>query len=35
MIVVGRIDTRASILDGHVNEIWFADAGSYVQNSRR
>src|SRR5258708_38865615 len=27
MIVVGWIDTRASILDGHVNKIWFANAG--------
>ena len=35
MIVVGRVDTRAGILDGHVNEIWFANAGSYAQYSRR
>ena len=35
MIAVGWIDTRASILDGHVNKIWFADAGSYAQYSRR
>src|ERR1700731_948538 len=34
MIVVGWVDTRASILDGHVNKIWFADAGSYAQYSR-
>jgi hypothetical protein len=35
MIVVGWIDTRASILDRHVNKIWFANAGSYAQYSRR
>jgi hypothetical protein len=35
MIVVGWIDTRASILDDHVNKIWFANAGSYAQYSRR
>src|ERR1700757_477966 len=35
MIVVGWVDTRASILDGHVNKIWFANAGSYVQCPRR
>ena len=35
MIVVGWIDTRAGILDGHVNKIWFASAGSYAQYSRR
>src|SRR3981189_2894569 len=34
MIVVGWIDTRASILDGHVNKIWFANAGSDAQYSR-
>ena len=34
MIVVGRVDTRASILDGHVNKIWFANAGSYAQYSQ-
>jgi hypothetical protein len=33
MIVVGRVDTRASILDGHVNKIWLANAGSYAQYS--
>ena len=35
MIVVGWVDTRASILDGHVNKIWFANAGSYAQYSLR
>ena len=35
MIVVGWIDARASILDGHVNKIWFVNAGSYAQYSRR
>src|ERR1700759_346181 len=35
MIVVGWIDTRASILDGHVNKVWFAEAGSHAQYSRR
>jgi hypothetical protein len=35
MIVVGWVDTRASILDGHVNKIWFANAGSYAQYSQR
>ena len=35
MIVVGWVDTRASILDDHVNKIWFANAGSYAQYSRR
>ena len=35
VIVVGWIDTRASILDGHVNKIWFASAGSYAQYSQR
>src|SRR6185369_16194173 len=34
MIVVGWVDTRASILDGHVNKIWIAEAGSYAQYSR-
>src|SRR4051812_11556857 len=34
-IVVGWIDTRASILNGDVNNVWFADAGSYAQYSRR
>jgi len=35
MIVIGWIDARASILDGHVNKIWFVNAGSYAQYSRR
>jgi hypothetical protein len=35
MIVVGWIDSRAGILDGYVNKIWFANAGSYAQYSRR
>ena len=35
MIVVRWINTRASILDGHVNKIRFANAGSYTQYSRR
>ena len=35
MIVVGWIDPRAGILDGYVNKIWFAKAGSYAQCSRR
>src|SRR3954470_13258142 len=35
MIVVGWVDTRASILDDHVNKIWFANAGSYAQYSWR
>src|ERR1700726_3631865 len=35
MIVVGGIDTRAGILDGHVNKISFASAGSYAQYPRR
>src|ERR1700688_71275 len=35
MIVVGWVDTRAGILDGHVNKIWCADAGSYAQYPRR
>src|SRR5580704_16171826 len=33
MIVVGWIDTRASILNGHLNKIRFANAGSYAQYS--
>ena len=35
MIVVGWVDARAGILDGHVNKIRFANAGSYAQYSRR
>ena len=35
MIMIGWIDARASILDGHVNKIWFVNAGSYAQYSRR
>src|SRR4051812_17488327 len=35
MIVIGWIDARASILDGHVNKMWFVNAGSYAQYSRR
>src|ERR1700730_7432025 len=35
MVVVGRIDARAGILDGDVNDIRLADAGSYAQYSRR
>ena len=35
VIVVGWIDTRASILNGDVNNVWFANAGSYAQYSRR
>src|SRR3984893_11262431 len=31
MIVVGWVDARARILDGHVNKIWLANAGSYAQ----
>src|SRR5258706_8633085 len=33
--VVGWIDARASILDGHMNKTWFANARSYAQYSRR
>src|SRR5260370_39627373 len=35
MIVIGWIDDRASILDGHVNKIWFVNAGSDAQYWRR
>src|SRR5271167_3554956 len=35
MIVVGWVDTCASILDSHVNKICFANAGSYAQYSQR
>ena len=35
MIVIGWIDPRAGILDGYVNKIRFAKAGSYAQCSRR
>src|ERR1700754_977808 len=35
MIVVGGVDTRAGILDGHVDKIRFADAGSYAQYLQR
>jgi hypothetical protein len=35
MIMVGWIDARARILDDHVNKIWFGNAGSYAQYSRR
>ena len=35
MIMVGWIDARARILDHHVNKIWFGNAGSYAQYSRR
>src|SRR3954469_15198735 len=35
MIVIGWIDARTGILDGHVNKIWFVNAGSYAQYSRR
>src|SRR6201988_3458875 len=35
MIVVGWVDARARILDDHVNKIWFGNAGSYAQYSRR
>src|SRR3954469_18981422 len=35
MIVIGWIDARASILDGHVNKILFVNTGSYAQYSRR
>ena len=34
MIVVGWVDTRSGILDGHVNKIWLPNAGSYAQYSQ-
>src|SRR5271168_3189384 len=33
-IVVGWVDARAGILDGHVNKLWLANAGSYAQYSQ-
>src|SRR5260370_14649819 len=35
MIVVGCVDTRASILDAHVNTIWSANSASAPQYSSR
>jgi hypothetical protein len=34
MVLVGRIDACAGILDGYMNKIWFVNAGSYAQHTR-
>ena len=34
MIVVGWVDPRAGILDGHANKVWLDDAGSDAQYSQ-